>query len=330
MADEVTGGGGSGGFTPVGGAGGMAEAGAAGASGGSGATAAGSPANPTSDAGGTPTSLIDPLRADPAVGSQTSTEYRSWPAILLGLYIFLLAFALVHVVVRVWPPPVLSRDVVDTLEREERARDERRIEAESVRARFVTPPAQSTAEEIITWRRDSTKAYAEAVEAGRWSEITRQLADSVRQRRARAVLDRTEVVLFRYLKLPDLSLDLRLILLALTMGALGAFVHAAQSFATYVGNRTLALSWSWWYVLRPLIGAALAGIFYFTIRGALFPNALTMSGDISPFGIAAIGSLAGMFSKQAVDKLNELFRSLFRTEAMAADDAARRARPADG
>src|SRR5262245_31444816 len=63
--------------------------------------------------------------------------------------------------------------------------------------------------------------------------------------------------------------DARLILIVLCAGALGSYVHAATSFASYVGNRRLVLSWMWWYVLRPLIGMALALIFYFVLRGGL-------------------------------------------------------------
>lgn len=270
--------------------------------------------------------VVDPNRTDPAMG-KTSNEYRSIQARALGAYIFLLVFVLIHVVVMVWPPPVVSRDVIDTLEREEQLRDDRRIEAQaSARGRYTSPPPTAAPDSVNAWRRDSARAWTAAEDAQRLAQLTRQLADSVRARRARAVLDRSSIELFwGVITIPGVSLDLRLILLALAVGGLGAFVHCAQSYATYVGNRTLALSWSWWYVLRPLIGASLAAIFYFAVRGALFPNALSVSGDISPFGIAAIGSLSGMFSKQAVDKLDELFRSLFRTDASA--QGAREERP---
>ena len=64
--------------------------------------------------------------------------------------------------------------------------------------------------------------------------------------------------------------DFRLILLVILTGALGSYVHAATSFATYTGNRSLIDSWHWWYVLRPFIGMALALIFYFALRGGHF------------------------------------------------------------
>ena len=57
---------------------------------------------------------------------------------------------------------------------------------------------------------------------------------------------------------------------------------------------------------------ALALVFYFVIRGGF----LTTSGgarDINPYGIAALAGLVGMFSKQATDKLGEVFGTLFRS-----------------
>ena len=120
--------------------------------------------------------------------------------------------------------------------------------------------------------------------------------------------------LFGLITLQAISSDVRLILLAMVFGALGSCIHVAQSFATFAGNRTLRSSWTWWYVLRPFIGAALAVVVYVALRGALFPATAASSGDMSPFGVAAIAGLTGMFSKQAVDKLNEVFSTAFATK----------------
>lgn len=101
--------------------------------------------------------------------------------------------------------------------------------------------------------------------------------------------------------------------IAVVAGALGSYIHLATSFADYVGNRQLLVSWLWWYALRPFIGMALAVIMYFVVRGGLIlPN--TSAEALSPYGIAAIGALAGMFSKQATEKLSEVFENLFKTE----------------
>lgn len=112
----------------------------------------------------------------------------------------------------------------------------------------------------------------------------------------------------------------RWILIVLLTGALGSYVHAATSFVTFVGNRSLVMSWTWWYILRPFIGSSLALIFYFVIRGGLLSTG-TDAANVSIFGIAAVSGMVGMFSKQATDKLREVFDTLFKTKAGQGDDA---------
>lgn len=106
--------------------------------------------------------------------------------------------------------------------------------------------------------------------------------------------------------------EVKLVLVVMIAGALGSYVHAASSFADFVGNRRLAASWLWWYFLRPFIGVALALVLYFAIRGGLLPMGADVHA-VSLFGIAAISALAGMFSKQATDKLKEVFDTFFKT-----------------
>jgi hypothetical protein len=108
------------------------------------------------------------------------------------------------------------------------------------------------------------------------------------------------------------SIEVRLILLVLVSAALGSYVHAATSFADFVGNRRLSSSWVWWSVLRMFIGASLALIFYFALRGGLLTAGAGAS-NISPFGVTAVAAMVGLFSKQATDKLSEVFDTLFRS-----------------
>jgi IPT/TIG domain len=110
----------------------------------------------------------------------------------------------------------------------------------------------------------------------------------------------------------SISAEAALLLLVLVFGALGAYIHTVTSFVDYVGNRRLTSSWTWWYFLRPFIGTALALVFYVAIRGGFFAQE-AQTGDINPFGMAALAGLAGLFSKQATDKLKEVFDTLFRT-----------------
>jgi hypothetical protein len=117
------------------------------------------------------------------------------------------------------------------------------------------------------------------------------------------------------------SLDVRLMLIVLFTGALGSFIHAATSFVDFVGNKRFVPSWTGWYLMRPFIGAALALLLYFVVRGgfitgtALSDTSSEAASFINPFGMAALAGLAGLFTKQATDKLNEVFTTLFHPSA---------------
>ena len=121
--------------------------------------------------------------------------------------------------------------------------------------------------------------------------------------------------------------ELDLILLVVIVGALGSYVHAATSFASYVGNRRLARSWLWWYLLRPFIGSGLAVIFYFAVRAGLLQSGAGTE-SLSIFGVAALAGLTGMFSKQATDKLRQLFDNLFSVRDERADKLTKASSPA--
>ena len=110
-----------------------------------------------------------------------------------------------------------------------------------------------------------------------------------------------------------LWIETRYLLIVALSGAIGSFIHVATSFADFVGNRKLKPSWEVWYFLRPLIGAALAIVVYFVIRGGL----ISSNGGpdpMSPYGLAATAGMCGLFSKQASDKLQEIFEEAFRTK----------------
>lgn len=116
----------------------------------------------------------------------------------------------------------------------------------------------------------------------------------------------------------QLAFEARMLLIVLLAGALGSAVHVATSYASFVGNRRFVDSWGWWYILRLPIGMGLAIILYFALRGGFFTpvtnDTISAQQVVNPFGFAAIAALAGMFSKQATDKMKELFDGLFRTD----------------
>jgi hypothetical protein len=111
---------------------------------------------------------------------------------------------------------------------------------------------------------------------------------------------------------PSLWPEARYLCIVAIVGALGAYIHLATSFTEFLGNRNFYASWKWWYGLRPFIGSALAIMVYFAARGGLVSGNAGAT-DLSPYGIGALAGLAGMFSKQATDKLREVFENLFKT-----------------
>lgn len=109
-----------------------------------------------------------------------------------------------------------------------------------------------------------------------------------------------------------------LLLLVMIAGALGSMVHAATSFGDYVGNRRFYSSWVVWYLLRLIVGVLLALLLYFAVRGGFF-SGNAQSTSVNPYGIAALAGLGGLFSKQATDKLREVFETMFRVSKTGGD-----------
>jgi len=114
------------------------------------------------------------------------------------------------------------------------------------------------------------------------------------------------------------QVEVRLLAIVLVAGALGSAVTAARSYANFHGFGRYDARWTWWYLMKVPIGMGLALFLYLVVRGGLFTASLAESSAVletaNPFGFAALGALAGMFAKEASDKLEEIFQSVFRTE----------------
>lgn len=109
---------------------------------------------------------------------------------------------------------------------------------------------------------------------------------------------------------PKESEVLRMIII---MGALGGSLHWTSSFAKYVGNGQLLRRWIPYYLLVPFEGAALAPVVYLLLRVGVLGGAVSNEGTgslnlISLYGFAA---LTGLFSKQAIEMLYEVFKTIF-------------------
>ena len=111
------------------------------------------------------------------------------------------------------------------------------------------------------------------------------------------------------------SVILKMVIL---LGALGGSLHFTGSFVKYIGNRQLKRSWLLYYLATPLTGAGLSSIVYLLLRvGLINPsgNASEGSGiaNLNVIAIYSFAALTGLFSKTALEKLAEVFRTLFKT-----------------
>jgi hypothetical protein len=96
----------------------------------------------------------------------------------------------------------------------------------------------------------------------------------------------------------------------LLAGAMGSFIHAATSFSNYVGEGKIDRKWIWWYILRPVIGMAVALTFYMIFRAGLFAGMQIELLNI--YGVLTLAALSGLFTDRATLKLEEIFQSLFK------------------
>jgi IPT/TIG domain len=118
----------------------------------------------------------------------------------------------------------------------------------------------------------------------------------------------------------NLSREGRLFVTVLLAGGLGGMVHTLRSLYWYVGNRNLRYSWLLMYATLPITGAALALIAYLVLRGGL-TTTFASSQDISPFGMAAVAALVGLFSRETAEKLKSVFETLLAPAEKGKDQA---------
>ncbi len=100
-----------------------------------------------------------------------------------------------------------------------------------------------------------------------------------------------------------------LITMVLMVGALGALVGSSRRFLYFSTRDELTKRDEWSYLIRPLQGAALALIVYFTLRGGYLGQ--DQSAPVNPYGVAALSALVGLFTRHAVSKLTDVFDTLF-------------------
>lgn len=112
-----------------------------------------------------------------------------------------------------------------------------------------------------------------------------------------------------------LSPEIRLFLVAALSGALGSTVILLVTFVDFATSNKFQNEMLWWYYLRPVTGFIVAFVVYIAIRGGI----LKVESDVSflnPYTISGVSAVAGIWSRQIVDKLRSYADSNFRTEAI--------------
>jgi len=93
-------------------------------------------------------------------------------------------------------------------------------------------------------------------------------------------------------------------------GVLGASLHGIASLSSHIAKRDFDSSWTMWYLTNPAVGAALAAVFLVVLQAGLGTQG-SATAPINPYGVAAIATLSGLFSRHALEKLKEIFDVAF-------------------
>ena len=100
------------------------------------------------------------------------------------------------------------------------------------------------------------------------------------------------------------SLEIRLVSLVFTAGALGAAAFGLYGIFVHVARKDFDRSWIPWYVFRPFLGAVFALAFYVFFRAGLFSTG--PPSNLSIHGFIAMALLVGMFEEEALAKFKQI------------------------
>lgn len=99
------------------------------------------------------------------------------------------------------------------------------------------------------------------------------------------------------------------VIISFVGGALGGTLHGIASLTAHVSHADFDRRWTMWYLVNPLVGASLATVFLCVLQAGLGGQAAPTTGGL--YGIAAVATLVGLFSRHALRKLKEIFDVAF-------------------
>lgn len=106
--------------------------------------------------------------------------------------------------------------------------------------------------------------------------------------------------------------EAELLRMVLLMGALGGSIHWMSSLGNFIGNGNLFRRWVPYYLLAPLQGAALSVVVYLLLRVGVLSNASNAPQHLNLLGLYAFSGLTGLFAKQAIEMLRDVFAVVFK------------------
>lgn len=284
-------------------------------------------------------STISVIAANRRLGSRAvatvnlvSAPWRGVGVVLLGIYLFLV-FSVVFLIIALWPlqsgnPEVAKTNRVEAQSALAQRIGELQAAGSGTRSSNSTTQPKSSATGPAPGSAPGTKSggaqQGSPDQTGSEANtlLLEQLQESVDAARRdlekrKAEEDEANSKTVRTRMGSDINREIDLLWLVLLAGSLGSFLHLAQSYSDFTGNRTLKSSWVWWYAFRPFVGSALALVFYAAMRGGLVtivPASSTTAADLNAYGLVAASALVGMFSKSATTKLGEVFDILFQSD----------------
>ncbi len=228
----------------------------------------------------------------------------------VALYLILVAAVVIHGLTVLWPDRLDGADLAGRLARLEEAVERLAPNEETDNGSAPSAPQAGAAGEGETSDESASggtgAAPNEPPPEPELGAAEDQASDGGEAPSATAASCREGEVAAPYLWwVPCLFPEERLFVIVLFAGALGGLVHSLRSFYWYLGNRELYRSWIGMYVALPIVGSAMAVVFYLVIRGG-FTAADASFDQTNPFGFAAMAVLVGMFTEQAALRLKQV------------------------
>jgi hypothetical protein len=107
---------------------------------------------------------------------------------------------------------------------------------------------------------------------------------------------------------PDvlISLNMSLLMAGAAAGAVGSAIQQSIVFALRAGYESLERGYVWWYLLRPMWSALLGAVMVLAVNAGLVSIGDTTTSTAGVTVLLIAGALAGLFTDQALQRLQNL------------------------